>query len=247
MQNVQSVERATAFSVQGLTKIYGTGETQVHALRGVDLDLPQGELTVLLGPSGSGKSTFLNILGGLDSPTGGTVTFQGRDITALDSNGLTQYRRDHVGFVFQFYNLIPSLTARENVSLVTEIATAPLRPDEALELVGLSDRMDHFPAQLSGGEQQMLTIARTLMGNPQIILLDEPSEGLAPVIVQQIAATIRTLAAEGLTVLLSEQNVRFAMHVASRAAVIERGRILVEGPIADIAADEGVREAYLTP
>ncbi|MBT4041881.1 MAG: ABC transporter ATP-binding protein [Rhodospirillaceae bacterium] len=178
MQNVQSVERATAFSVQGLTKIYGTGETQVHALRGVDLDLPQGELTVLLGPSGSGKSTFLNILGGLDSPTGGTVTFQGRDITALDSNGLTQYRRDHVGFVFQFYNLIPSLTARENVSLVTEIATAPLRPDEALELVGLSDRMDHFPAQLSGGEQQRVAVARAIAKKPDVLLCDEPTGAL---------------------------------------------------------------------
>ena len=178
MQNVQSVERATAFSVQGLTKIYGTGETQVHALRGVDLDLPQGELTVLLGPSGSGKSTFLNILGGLDSPTGGTVTFQGRDITALDSNGLTQYRRDHVGFVFQFYNLIPSLTARENVSLVTEIATAPLRPDEALELVGLSDRMDHFPAQLSGGEQQRAAVARAIAKKPDVLLCDEPTGAL---------------------------------------------------------------------
>ena len=168
----------TAFSVRGLTKIYGAGETEVRALRGVDLDLRIGELVVLLGPSGSGKSTFLNILGGLDNPTSGTVHFNDLEITALDTGGLTRYRRDHVGFVFQFYNLIPSLTARENVALVTEIAVDPLSPDEALEIVGLADRLDHFPAQLSGGEQQRVAVARAIAKKPDVLLCDEPTGAL---------------------------------------------------------------------
>ncbi|MBT3371773.1 MAG: ABC transporter ATP-binding protein [Rhodospirillaceae bacterium] len=169
---------ATAFTVRGLSKIYGAGETEVHALRGIDLELLEGELVVLLGPSGSGKSTFLNILGGLDTPTSGSVYFRGQDITALDSGGLTRYRRDHVGFVFQFYNLIPSLTARENVALVTEIAADPLPPAEALDIVGLADRLDHFPAQLSGGEQQRVAVARAIAKKPEVLLCDEPTGAL---------------------------------------------------------------------
>ncbi|MDP6691038.1 MAG: ABC transporter ATP-binding protein [Alphaproteobacteria bacterium] len=174
----EHVGSPTAFSVRGLTKVYGTGEAEVRALRGINLDLREGELVVLLGPSGSGKSTFLNILGGLDNPTSGTVSFQGQEITALGAGGLTQYRRDHVGFVFQFYNLIPSLTARENVALVTEIAPDPLSPEEALDIVSLSDRIDHFPAQLSGGEQQRVAVARAIAKKPDVLLCDEPTGAL---------------------------------------------------------------------
>jgi putative ABC transport system ATP-binding protein len=154
------------------------GEVEVYALRGVDLELYRGEFVVLLGPSGSGKSTLLNILGGLDVPTSGTVSFLDHDLTVDDEAGLTAFRRDHVGFVFQFYNLIPSLTARENVALVTDIATSPMTPEEALTLVGLGDRMDHFPAQLSGGEQQRVAIARAVAKRPDVLLCDEPTGAL---------------------------------------------------------------------
>jgi putative ABC transport system ATP-binding protein len=163
---------------RGVTKTYRTGEVEVQALRGVDLDLNESELMVLLGPSGSGKSTLLNILGGLDVPTSGHVFFRGADLTASDEANLTRYRRDHVGFVFQFYNLMPSLTARENVSLVTEIARAPMDPADALSLVGLADRLDHFPAQLSGGEQQRVAIARAVAKRPEVLLCDEPTGAL---------------------------------------------------------------------
>jgi putative ABC transport system ATP-binding protein len=166
------------FEARGLTKTYRTGDVEVHALAGVDLDLYAGELVVLLGPSGSGKSTLLNILGGLDHATSGRVRFCDHDLTSLDDAGLTQYRRDHVGFVFQFYNLIPSLTARENVDLVTEIARNPMRADAALELVGLGARMDHFPAQMSGGEQQRVAIARAIAKRPDVLLCDEPTGAL---------------------------------------------------------------------
>ena len=166
------------FLARGLTKIYSMGEVQVQALRGVDLELFAGEFVVLLGPSGSGKSTLLNILGGLDSPTGGAMQYGGRDLGVYDDAELTRYRREHVGFVFQFYNLIPSLTARENVALVTEIARNPLAPEDALTLVGLADRMDHFPAQLSGGEQQRVAIARAVAKRPEVLLCDEPTGAL---------------------------------------------------------------------
>jgi putative ABC transport system ATP-binding protein len=161
-----------------LTKVYASGEVEVHALRGVDLDLYEGELVVLLGPSGSGKSTLLNILGGLDTPTAGTVQFRDHDLTATSEAALTRYRREHVGFVFQFYNLIPSLTARENVALVTEIATNPMDVVDALALVGLENRINHFPAQLSGGEQQRVAIARAIAKQPDILLCDEPTGAL---------------------------------------------------------------------
>jgi len=170
-------DRAT-LSARGLTKVYRTGEVEVHALRSVDLDLCESELIVLLGPSGSGKSTLLNILGGLDTPTSGQVSFRGAELSARDESALTRYRRDHVGFVFQFYNLIPSLTALENVSLVTEIARAPMAPADALALVQLGDRLDHFPAQLSGGEQQRVAIARAIAKQPDVLLCDEPTGAL---------------------------------------------------------------------
>jgi putative ABC transport system ATP-binding protein len=166
------------FEVRGLTKVYDMGEVQVQALRGVDLDLFDGEFVVLLGPSGSGKSTLLNILGGLDTPTSGSVSYRDHDLSLDDDALLTSYRRTHVGFVFQFYNLIPSLTARENVALVTEIAEDPMTPEEALARVGLADRMDHFPAQMSGGEQQRVAIARAVAKRPQVLLCDEPTGAL---------------------------------------------------------------------
>jgi len=161
-----------------VTKIYQMGEVQVHALRGVNACLFRGELVVLLGASGSGKSTLLNILGGLDTPTAGQVLYQRDDLTNAESWELTRYRRDHVGFVFQFYNLIPSLTARENVALCTDIAAEPLEPEEALDMVGLGERMDHFPSQLSGGEQQRVAIARAIAKQPDVLLCDEPTGAL---------------------------------------------------------------------
>lgn len=172
------MDKETVFRAHGLTKIYDMGEVQVHALRGVDLELFSGELVVLLGPSGSGKSTLLNILGGLDTATEGQVTYRGNELTKATDQELTDYRRFHVGFVFQFYNLIPSLTALENVAVVTEIAREPMMPEEALKLVGLGDRMNHFPAQLSGGEQQRVAIARAVAKNPAVLLCDEPTGAL---------------------------------------------------------------------
>lgn len=166
------------FHVRGLTKSYQMGEVKVDALRGIDLDLHRGEFTVLLGASGSGKSTLLNILGGLDTPTTGSVRYRDHDITRANESELTEYRRHHVGFVFQFYNLIPSLTALENVAVVTEIAKSPMKPEEALALVGLQNRMHHFPAQLSGGEQQRVAIARAIAKQPEILLCDEPTGAL---------------------------------------------------------------------
>jgi putative ABC transport system ATP-binding protein len=171
-------ERDPVFQASGITKVYHMGEVDVHALRGVDLELGESEFVVLLGPSGSGKSTLLNILGGLDVPSGGRVVYRGRDLTAADEGELTAYRRHHVGFVFQFYNLIPSLTARENVALVTEISREPMTPERALEMVGLGERLDHFPAQLSGGEQQRVAIARAIAKRPDVLLCDEPTGAL---------------------------------------------------------------------
>ena len=167
-----------AFIARGISKVYQMGDVQVHALRAVDLELYDGELVVILGASGSGKSTLLNILGGLDVPTEGEVFYRDHNLTIQDDTELTRYRREHVGFVFQFYNLIASLTALENVELVTDIAENPMRPSEALELVGLGDRMDHFPAQLSGGEQQRVAIARAVAKRPDVLLCDEPTGAL---------------------------------------------------------------------
>ena len=166
------------FSARAVTKFYDMGEVRVHALRGVDIELYAGEMMVLLGPSGSGKSTLLNILGGLDRASDGTVIYRGFDITQAKDKELTQYRRSHVGFVFQFYNLIPSLTALENVAAVTEIAANPMKPAEALDMVGLGDRLHHFPSQLSGGQQQRVAIARAIAKRPSVLLCDEPTGAL---------------------------------------------------------------------
>jgi putative ABC transport system ATP-binding protein len=171
-------EKAAVFVARDITKVYHMGEVEVHALRGISLVLSESEFLVLLGPSGSGKSTLLNILGGLDVPSSGTVTYRGQNLTTADERALTMYRRRHVGFVFQFYNLIPSLTARENVALVTDIVERPMAPEEALDLVNLGERMDHFPSQLSGGEQQRVAIARAVAKRPDVLLCDEPTGAL---------------------------------------------------------------------
>jgi putative ABC transport system ATP-binding protein len=171
-------DRTRVFAAHGLTKVYEMGDVTVQALRGVDFELFAGEFVVLLGPSGSGKSTLLNILGGLDVPTSGSVMYRGENIATAGDTTLTAYRRSHVGFVFQFYNLIPSLTARENVALVTEIVPHPMTADEALKMVGLGHRLDHFPAQLSGGEQQRVAIARAIAKRPEVLLCDEPTGAL---------------------------------------------------------------------
>jgi putative ABC transport system ATP-binding protein len=182
-----SVPRTPVFEVRGLRKTYGEGVAAVHALRGIDLHIDPGELLVLLGPSGSGKSTLLNILGGLDRPSAGSVRFGDLELASASDAALTDYRRHHVGFVFQFYNLIASLTARENVELVTEVADDPMAADDALRLVGLGQRLTHFPAQLSGGEQQRVAIARAIAKRPAVLLCDEPTGAL------DVATGIRVL------------------------------------------------------
>jgi len=173
-----SRNREVVFETRGLTKTYLMGEVEIHALQGVDLELYAGELVVMLGASGSGKSTLLNIMGGLDAATSGSVRYRDQDLTHASDKALTLFRRDHVGFVFQFYNLIASLTARENVAIVTEISRDPMLPEEALALVGLKERLDHFPAQLSGGEQQRVAIARAIAKQPAVLLCDEPTGAL---------------------------------------------------------------------
>ncbi|HZT47629.1 MAG TPA: ABC transporter ATP-binding protein [Hyphomicrobiaceae bacterium] len=213
------------FEARGLTKTYRTGDVEVHALAGVDLDLYAGELVVLLGPSGSGKSTLLNILGGLDHATSGHVRFCDHDLTALDDAGLTRYRRDHVGFVFQFYNLIPSLTARENVDLVTEIARNPMPAEMALELVGLGARMDHFPAQMSGGEQQRVAIARAIAKRPDVLLCDEPTGALdSKTGIRVLEALTQVNAELGTTTALITHNAAIR-DIAHRVLLFGDGRI----------------------
>jgi putative ABC transport system ATP-binding protein len=213
------------FSAQDVTKVYQMGEVKVHALRGASLELLRGELVVLLGPSGSGKSTLLNILGGLDTPTTGKVMFQDEDLTAGSDTQLTRFRREHVGFVFQFYNLIPSLTARENVALVTEIASNPLDPAEALELVELGKRLDHFPSQMSGGEQQRVAIARAIAKRPEVLLCDEPTGALdakTGVIVLEVLERINR--EMGTTTAVITHNAMIA-EMADRVISMSDGRI----------------------
>ncbi len=217
--------REAVFQVRDLTKIYRMGEMEVHALRGIEMELYAGELIVLLGPSGSGKSTLLNILGGLDTATQGVVSYRGRDLTRAGEDELTEYRRYHVGFVFQFYNLISSLTARENVAVVTEIAPNPMVPEEALALVGLADRLDHFPAQLSGGEQQRVAIARAISKNPAVLLCDEPTGALDSktgiVVLEALEEINRSL---GTTTAIITHNVDIA-GMADRVVHLSNGRI----------------------
>lgn len=220
------------FSARNLTKVYEMGDVTVHALRGVDLDLYPGEFVVLLGPSGSGKSTLLNILGGLDTPTSGEVVYRDHVLTDADERELTRYRREHVGFVFQFYNLIPSLTAFENVALVTEIAAHPMRPEDALEIVDLTPRMHHFPSQLSGGEQQRVAIARAIAKQPDVLLCDEPTGALdiatGIVVLKAIARVNRDL----------HTMVAVITHNAAIAAMADRVIRLADGRVASIETNE---------
>ncbi len=218
-------ERPPVLRACELTKIYRMGDVSVHALRGVSLDFVQGELVVLLGASGSGKSTLLNILGGLDIPTSGAVNYLDHDLTAATERELTRYRREHVGFVFQFYNLIPSLTARENVQLVTDVAVDPMSAEEALELVGLGERLDHFPAQMSGGEQQRVAIARAIAKRPELLLCDEPTGALdfqtGVLVLEVIERVNREL---GTTTIVITHNVAIA-RMADRVIRLGDGRV----------------------
>jgi putative ABC transport system ATP-binding protein len=226
-------DRTTAvFEARAVTKVYRMGEVDVQALRGVDLDLYDGELVVVLGPSGSGKSTLLNVLGGLDAPTSGQVRWRDHDLAVADDAQLTEYRRDHVGFVFQFYNLVPSLTARENVALAAEIAEHPMKPEEALALVGLEARLDHFPSQLSGGEQQRVAIARAVVKRPDVLLCDEPTGALdaatGRLVLEVLAGVNRDL---GTTTLLITHN-------AGIAAIADRVLRVLDGRIAAVEVHE---------
>ncbi len=226
------------FLSRALTKVYGMGDVEVHALRGIDLELYAGEMVVLLGPSGSGKSTLLNILGGLDTATSGEVFYADHNLTTATEKELTLFRREHVGFVFQFYNLIPSLTARENVAAVTEIAEAPMTPEAALRLVGLGERLDHFPAQMSGGEQQRVAIARAIAKNPSVLLCDEPTGALdsqtGVVVLEALEKVNRELGT--LTVLIT--------HNAGIAAMADRVIRLSDGRIVDIRSNESRLAAH---
>lgn len=225
-------ETRAAFTTQGLKKIYGEGPAAVHALRGVDLTIPAGEIVVLLGPSGSGKSTLLNILGGLDRASEGTAFFQDLELTGMSDRELTQYRRNHVGFVFQFYNLMPSLTAHENVELVTEIARDPLEADEALRRVGLAERTDHFPAQLSGGEQQRVAIARAIAKQPTVLFCDEPTGALDSTTGRAVLKVIRDVNEKlGSTVLI-------VTHAAATAAMADRVIHFSDGGIREVIVNE---------
>ena len=229
------------FRARGLAKVYRMGEVDVHALRGLDLDLYEGELVVVLGPSGSGKSTLLNVLGGLDAPTSGEVRWRDHDLAVADDALLTEYRRDHVGFVFQFYNLVPSLTALENVALAAEIARRPMAPEEALGLVGLRERADHFPSQLSGGEQQRVAIARAVVKRPDVLLCDEPTGALdaetGRLVLEVLSGVNRDL---GTTTLLITHNAGIAA-IADRVVRVRDGRIAAvevnprRAPVAEVA------------
>ncbi|MEM7775008.1 MAG: ABC transporter ATP-binding protein [Pseudomonadota bacterium] len=223
-----TVTSAFAFRTQAIKKVYGSGEAAVHALRGVDLDIPAGELVVLLGASGSGKSTLLNILGGLDRATDGTAHFFDEDLTDMSDRQLTLYRRQHVGFVFQLYNLMPSLTAFENVELVTEISENPLDPVEALSLVGLKERTDHFPAQLSGGEQQRVAIARAVAKQPTVLFCDEPTGALDSTTGRSVLRVLQDINRNlGATVMI-------VTHAAATAAMADRVINFADGRIRDV-------------
>lgn len=229
--DARSAPALPAYRTVGLKKQYGEGDAAVHALRGVDLDIPAGEMVVLLGPSGSGKSTLLNIIGGLDRGTAGEVYFQDQNLSELSDAQLTLYRRHHVGFVFQFYNLMPSLTARENVELVTEISDDPLDPDEALAMVGLRERVDHFPSQLSGGEQQRVAIARAVAKQPTVLFCDEPTGALDSTTGRQVLRVLKDINEKtGTTVLI-------VTHAAATAAMAHRVIHFADGGIRKIVTN----------
>ncbi len=220
-----AIDDATVFITRGLRKSYATGAGEVIALRDVDLDIHRGEFIVLLGPSGSGKSTLLNILGGLDRPSAGLARFDDHDLSEADDDALTEYRREHVGFVFQFYNLIPSLTVRENVELVTDIVDHPMPADEALRLVGLGERLDHFPSQLSGGEQQRVAIARAIVKRPDVLLCDEPTGALDYQTGKRVLEVIERINRElGTTTIVITHNAAISA-MADRVLHLGDGRI----------------------
>lgn len=219
------------FHMHSVSKTYRMGEVEVCALRSVELDLYYGEFVVFLGPSGSGKSTLLNILGGLDIPTSGHVSFRDHTLSRADDRALTRFRREHIGFVFQFYNLVPSLTALENVALVTEIAENPMRPEEALQLVGLGDRMNHFPSQLSGGEQQRVAIARAVAKRPDVLLCDEPTGALDYPTAKLVLDVLRNVNEEMHT------TVAVITHNSAIAAMADRVVRLRSGEIVEITAN----------
>lgn len=220
-----SIDPPTIFRTHNLTRIFHAGEVEIRALRGVDLELYAGEFVVLLGASGSGKSTLLNILGGLDTATEGEVWYRGEDLSHADETILTNFRRYHVGFVFQFYNLIPSLTARENVAIVTDIARNPMAPEEALSLVGLAERMDHFPSQLSGGEQQRVAIARAIAKRPEVLLCDEPTGALDSTTGIRVLEVLRHINRElGTTTVVITHNAVIA-DMANRVIRLSDGRV----------------------
>ena len=232
MVNAKQDALKLAFSIENITKTYGEGRSAVHALRGATLEIGEGEIVVLLGPSGSGKSTLLNILGGLDRATSGRVLFRSHVLTDMDDKALTLYRRRHVGFVFQFYNLMPSLTARENVELVTEIAGDPMGPEDALELVGLKERIDHFPSQLSGGEQQRVAIARAVAKQPDVLFCDEPTGALDSKTGRAVLRVLQDVNEQlGTTVLI-------ITHAAATAAMADRVIHFADGKIRSVELND---------
>ena len=226
-------------------KAYGEGDARIHALDGASFTVERGELAIILGASGAGKTTALNILGGMDTVTSGSVTVDGRDVSSANEAQLVEYRRADVGFVFQFYNLVPNLTALENVELAAQICPDSLDAEQTLRQVGLGERLGNFPAQLSGGEQQMLVMGRALMSNPKLLMLDEPSMGLAPILIEQIFQIVEDLHKAGTTVLLVEQNAQMALSIATRGYVLETGKITMTGTGQELLHDDNVRKAYL--
>lgn len=229
--------RRSAFRVEDLSKVYKTGETEVHALRGLSMEIHDREMVVLLGPSGSGKSTLVNILGGLDQPSSGKVFFHDQELTAFNDHALTAFRRENVGFIFQFYNLMPSLTARENVALVTEISDDPMTAEEALDIVGLSDRIDHFPAQLSGGQQQRVAVARAVAKRPGVLLCDEPTGALDSATGIQVLEALEKVNRElGTTTIIITHN-------AGIAQMADRVISMADGQISHVKENERRRPA----
>ena len=231
---------------EDVCKYYQTGSVKIAAADHLNFYVDKGEFCIIVGPSGAGKTTLLNILGGMDSCDDGNVWLDGQNVSHFTARELTTYRRYDVGFVFQFYNLVQNLTALENVELASEICRDPLDPKETLRSVGLGERLNNFPAQLSGGEQQMVAVARALIGMPKLLILDEPSLGLAPNIVDDILEVAKTMVKnDGISVLLVEQDITKALAAADRGYVIENGRVALEGTAAELSANEHVKKAYL--
>ena len=246
--DMASVSGETLVDLQDLHLTLDSGAGAVNILRGVDLQITRGETLGVVGPSGSGKSTMLAVTAGLERPSSGHVNVAGKDLGLLNEDQLALFRRKHVGIVFQSFHLIPTMTAHENVAVPLELAGDPdafERARESLADVGLSDRLTHYPTQLSGGEQQMLAMGRALMASPKILLLDEPSLGLAPLMVKEIARIIREIRDSGLSVILVAQNASLALKLADKGCVLETGRVALEGDAKDLISNEYIKKAYL--